>query len=467
MKSPLFERQATGGVVARDGFGYQDAYLLQNMPLFLSQSAFSHAVSEVLGDIEVRYHRPGGGTFCVLYEAKRHQLSKSELWGEVAHFQELYRHAPIEYVRFVLVCGDFIGELQPLRRQLERLRGPGASLNEDSSIRAAAEADIVATVVGLGQPAEVGQFVLKHVDFVKYDDSQMEGGFYESLGRNLPELCNLRLPQTRELLVQFKRLVDASVKGLVSRRALEDAVVNAAGESTTEWLSTPSDIALRSFPSSDFRSLTLDVGPFNGPDRGRLGIQQWARLLSDAQGLGNFLLSSRARRTVRLSAKQRISVACTLGYCYSATRGFVLKMEHNGLTFDTSMHECDGDNFFRVSNRNADSTSKNGIACISFPTPAEVDVLAAAEGLDLADAPKLFLSSEKAVTDIRVLNAAVREAKAALVAFRAAHQLERLHLIIKAPSHFAMAFGHRLNGLGSVQLYDWVDTGYAPTALLQ
>ena len=64
------------------------------------------------------------------------------------------------------------------------------------------------------------------------------------------------------------------------------------------------------------------------------------------------------------------------------------------------------------------------------------------------------------------MNRAVADAKAALVAFRARHRLEVVHLFIKAPSHFAMVLGHRLNGVGRVQLYDWVDGRYVPTALL-
>jgi hypothetical protein len=31
---------------------------------------------------------------------------------------------------------------------------------------------------------------------------------------------------------------------------------------------------------------------------------------------------------------------------------------------------------------------------------------------------------------------------------------------------FAMLLGYRLNGLGELQLYDWVETAYVPTALL-
>jgi hypothetical protein len=54
----------------------------------------------------------------------------------------------------------------------------------------------------------------------------------------------------------------------------------------------------------------------------------------------------------------------------------------------------------------------------------------------------------------------------ALNGFRARHQLSKVHVFIRAPSMFAMALGHRLNGIGTVQLYDWVDGRYQPTVLL-
>lgn len=466
MTSPLYERQATGGVVARDGFGYQDAYLLQHLPLLLSQSAFSHVVSEVLGDIEVRYHRPGGGRYCVLYEAKRNQLTKTDLWQEVAHFHELHTAAPTEYIRFVLVCGDFVNELLPLLRKLERLRGPAASLNEDSTVRASAEADIISTIASLGQTAEIGQFVLEHVEFIKYDDSQVEGGFSNLLSQCFPVLNNLRNSETQALLKECKQLVAASMKGHISRKTLEDTLATVAVSSVGEWLAVPTDVQLSAVSKADLRNLTLDVGSFNGPGRGQLGTSAWANLLSEAEELGAFLLASRARRSVCLSAKQRMSLACLLGYCFSATRNFVLKMEHNGTTFDTSLHDRDANVFFNQRVDFIESDGAEGVVCISFPTTGEADVLTACGRFGLSLAPKVFLTSTRPITDLAALNTAVSETKAALVDFKSRNRLRKLHLFIKAPSVFAMGLGHRLNGLGTVQLYDWIDIEYQPTALL-
>lgn len=467
MTAPLFQRQSTGGVVARDGFDYQDAFLLEHIPLYLSQGAFSHAVSELLGDVEVRYHRPGGGTFCVLHEAKRNQLTTTAFWAEVARFSELHDAAPDEYVRFVLVCGDFNRDFDPLFRKLERYRGPADSLNSDSNIRASAEADIKATIVGLGQTVDVARFVLERVSFVKYSDANVAGAFASMMATYLPTMANMRGVDVSTFRGRCKELVDGSTKGLVSRRALESALVESAPDLASAWLGTATKVQLLADPTARFEDLSLEVGRFNGPLRGTLGVGAWTEFHDQLAAMGQFILASRERRGVSLSAKQRMSLACTVGYCLSATRGFTLQMAHNGQMLDTASHERSSDTFFGMSEQAPDRAGDEGVAAISFPYPGHDDVLAAARGLGLTAAPMVFLASGSALTDVAVLNAAVNEAKAALVAFRSRHQLARVHLFIKAPSAFAMALGHRLNGVGVVQLYDWVDVSYQATAELR
>jgi hypothetical protein len=142
-------------------------------------------------------------------------------------------------------------------------------------------------------------------------------------------------------------------------------------------------------------------------------------------------------------------------------------MEHNGHVLDTASHERSSDKFFEMSEESTDRAGDEGVTSISFPSPSRDDVLAATRNFALADAPRVFLSSSAALTDVGVLNAAVNEAKATMAAFRARHRLARMHLFIKAPSVFAMALGHRLNGVGVVQLYDWVEVAYQPTAELR
>ena len=68
--------------------------------------------------------------------------------------------------------------------------------------------------------------------------------------------------------------------------------------------------------------------------------------------------------------------------------------------------------------------------------------------------------------DIAAMNLAVHEAKVKLAEFRGRHQLSCIHIYIKAPSVFAMALDHRLNGIGVNQLYDWDQAKYRPTVRL-
>lgn len=464
MNSTLFERQATGGVVARNGFEYQDAFLLEHIPRFLAQGAFSQAVSELLGDIEIRYFRPGGGTHCVLYEAKRHQLTKTELWAEVAHFRDLHEKSSTEYVQFVLLCGDFVGEYQALFRKLNRYRGPAVALNVDSSIRATAEADILDTIVKFGQTLEMARFVLDRVSFVQYRDDNVDAGFGTKLEEYLPTL-NMSRRETAAFRAKCKELVDTSVKGIITRRDLEAALVDYAPSVADEWHVTPSDLHLA--PAGfELGPLALDVSAFNDSGRGNLGQVAWVQLQQRLSEVGDFLHTSRRRRGVRLSAKHRMSLACLLGYCFSATRNFTLTLDHNDQMYDTSVHDKAPGSFFTVNEDAPSALGMEGVASISFPNGSNADVAANAYAFGLRGLPKLSLVSTSVVTDIASLNTAVSEAKIALAEFRGHYQLQRVHLFIKAPAMFAMGLGHRLNGVGCILLYDWDQGKYIPTVQL-
>ena len=58
-----------------------------------------------------------------------------------------------------------------------------------------------------------------------------------------------------------------------------------------------------------------------------------------AVSIGDFIHSSGDRRTLLIDGKQRMSTACMLGYVFSATRNFLLEIEHNGLAYRTDDHK--------------------------------------------------------------------------------------------------------------------------------
>lgn len=208
----------------------------------------------------------------------------------------------------------------------------------------------------------------------------------------------------------------------------------------------------------------LDIEAVNGPDRAAATSADWARVAADLAGVREFVQGATARRCVALDGKQRMSLATLLGQTFSATRGFVLEIEHNGKVFRTDDHARQDGAFFDGTLLEGQGVA-TGVACIAFPTPVSFE--GSLTALGIGDLPRLTLQSVRPIDGIDTLNSAVAEAKAALVKFRSERSLTKIHLFIKAPSHFAMTLGHRLNGVCDLQLYDWINGTYVSTLLLR
>jgi hypothetical protein len=464
MTAGLLEKESTGGATAREGFEYQDAFVLQYLPLWLSQSAFSHVVSEAIGDVEVCYFAPSGGTRRVMYEAKDYALSSTDFWQEIKRFRTVFQTSSEEYVRFGLVCRDYNNVTSPLLSKLERLRGVGTSYQSDSVFLAGARQEIVKWCEGKGCAYDLAEFVIEHVDFVRFSAENSDSAFSGEVEKHLPWI-DLAGSQIRNLRGLLKVSIARSSFGPLCRKDIEETICEVLGSDKVLWLSTPITVQTEKGEAS-VEKLGVSVGGFNGPERGTKTESDWSSLFSEALSIGAFLHKSTARRCVSLDSKQRMSMACLLGYAFSATRGFVLEIEHNGLRYRTDAHEKTGSTFFTLEKSAGESGSSEGIACISFPTPIGADVKASSL-VALANLARVTLDSTNAIDGIEALNQAVNEAKYALVQYRSDYELSTLHLFLKTPSVFSMVLGHRLNGVCDIQLYDWVDGNYVPTALLK
>ncbi|SDF77689.1 hypothetical protein SAMN05216466_10140 [Paraburkholderia phenazinium] len=462
MKASLLANESTGGAIAREGFGYQDAFVLQHLPRWLAQGAFSHVVSEAVGDIEVCYFGMNGITVRTFFEAKSYALSWSVFWDEIRQFKKVHDTSPTEFPRFVLVCRDFNSNTSPLVAMISRLRGVGSSYDANSPMLAQTREEIIQWIVDKKQPRELAQFVVDRVDFVTYADENAHAAFSGEIECCLPSI-NLRAKDAAAFREHCVRLVTRSGRGPVMRGEIEAALLGVLAGDTAIWEKTPTLLSLADVAS--VHELCLIVEPFNGPARATLKMTDWQHLSARAAAIGEFIKRSRPRSTIALSSKQRISLACLLGYTFGATKGFILDIEHNGAHFRTDEHVQETAPFFTDGLSRGDDGMKEGVVSIAFPTSADADVAVAIAG-NLARAPRLELTSSDVIDSALKLNRAVAEAKSALVEFRSCHRLDVIHLFIKAPSHFAMMLGHRLNAVGCIQLYDWVDNSYVATCLL-
>lgn len=461
MKASLLAPESTGGDTARDGFGYQDAYVLQNLPLFLSQPAFSHVVSEATGDVEVCYFGGGGLMVRTFIEAKGGAaLSWGDFWKEIEQFKRVFETSPSEFRRFVLVCRDFNSRTSPLVEMVGRLRGVGLSYDAISPMLTGAHEEVIAWGIEKGLSAEMMTFILGHVAFETYADESAQSAFQGELTKHLPSL-DLRSSDIAAFRLMCLEMVSRSSRQPVHRAEIEAALSKVLGSDASLWVETPTPLHLDS--NVPPFALGIDASAFNGPGRENLSAGNWRMAQVQLEDVGKFIRQSRQRSAVALSAKQRMSFACMLGFVFSATRGFILDIEHNGRRMRTDDHSRGVEQFFSV--QSVEGVGAEGVATIAFPTEVAADVVLATAGV-LASAPALNLISARAVDETAMMNKAVAEAKSALVTFRSRHRLDVIHLFIKAPSHFAMILGHRLNGVCRFQLYDWVNGRYVPTALL-
>lgn len=464
MSASLLDRNASGGAVARTGFEYQDAFVLQHLPQWLSQSAFSHVVSEAKGDIEVCYFCPSGGFRRRTYEAKDYALTENAFWGEVTDFKKMFDASPGEFVQFVLVCRDFKPVVEPLLNKLERLRGVGTSYPGDSPVVATTRAEIVTWVQKKGHSVELADFIIDRVGFVRHASESADASFGGMVEKFLPSI-DLNSKRVALLRDRYKALVARSSFGPVQRADLERALTEALDADASAWQKTPTEIRFDD-RLDGIEELGLAVSSFSGPDRVRKVTDDWTSLFSAVEKVANFILASRQRRVVGIDGKQRMSLACLMGFVFSATRGFVLEIRHNGQVYRTDDHSKSDAPFFSCTEEDGDPASNSGVACIGFPTPVGDDVNTSI-GIQPGVLPRLTLVSTTAIAAMPALNSAVAETKSQLVRFRSERKLDRLNLFLKAPSFFAMALGHRLNGIGEIHLYDWVEGRYIETAVLR
>jgi hypothetical protein len=463
MSASLLEKQSTGGAIARVGFEYQDAFVLRNLPLWLSQSAFSHIVSEAIGDVEVCYYSSEKSLQRVMYEAKNHPLSPTKFWEEIERFKQAFDIPSGEYTHFGLVCLSYSPKLDPFLAQIKRVRGVGSSYSADSVILQKSRQDIINWCTDKGFEASLAEFALDHVDFLSFNAEDSDSIFIGEIEENLSNI-ELSTRKVKQLKDQFKNLISLSSFGPIYRKDFESFICHALGEDKDQWLSSPIKINLVN-PSSQYQDLNLNISEFNGPDRAQRTTSDWNNLIKKAVSIGEFIHSSSDRRTLLIDGKQRMSTACMLGYVFSATRNFLIEIEHNCISYRTDYHEQKEGQFFNKIDSIELQGDTEAVVTIGFPTAIGKDIDSTIN--QVRSLARLNIESTHVIDSMETLNLAVREVKSALVSFKSENKLSKVHLFIKAPSVFAMVLGHRLNGVCDIQLYDWIDGQYMPTVELK
>ena len=121
-RATLSDKQARGGVIGGKGYGFQAAYIVSRIPLWLSDPDFAQFLQESAGDVDVRFNRTDGEERWYV-QVKDYAVTPATAREVFAQFHKADTGTPGTYTRFTLACPGLNEDLKRLRTAVEELRG--------------------------------------------------------------------------------------------------------------------------------------------------------------------------------------------------------------------------------------------------------------------------------------------------------------------------------------------------------
>jgi hypothetical protein len=169
-----------------------------------------------------------------------------------------------------------------------------------------------------------------------------------------------------------------------------------------------------------------------------------------------------------LSGSYRLTTAFLLGWAFRSAIGFEIDIPTKGGSWATDLHPPAGGSASAWSIQKPGALLGDrlvvGIGVLRDPAP---DIR---KFLSLSDDQVLLLATlPRALTDGTDAQASIQIVKGAIAQAAARLQPTAIDLYYVGPAAFAVALGHRWNGLPSTQLYEFLPSEgkYVPTAFLR
>lgn len=466
----LLDPQARGGDTAEGGFAFQENMLVARVPAWLCKEGFSEMVREALGDAEAIFFIPGLGEVRELVEYKDHRVAPAEFWAEIKRFQDIDGGAPSAYQRFVLACPGLSRDVQPVTEALRRVRDPDSFYAGAEEIRASSFDAFVEAIERTGHSREEADFLFSKVD-VQSDAPPAEDlvreVFNVSLRRHFPETNRLSGTDMDRAFETLRFLVKSRKNQPIMRAELEQAI----------WDGIPDGIRadrrpVRVVTATDnvdqcrMPELVFDWQEFfGGRQRSYPPPEAWKRMREELQATRDWIVAAGRPRRVSLGGSRRLSSSLCIGSVFSAVSGFTLDIDYRGDIWRTDEHG--GPTYpWEVERLGGGRRGEIAVA-IGILRDVREDVTRFLESQGRVATLQLILRGFEPLAGPAAANSAVAFAKDAISSEMSATGARVLHLFVCTPAPFALFLGHRLNALGEVQCYEWVDAGtYTPTCRL-
>ena len=455
----LLSREARGGDIAGAGFAFQDAHILQDIPMWLARDGFTAMIREGLGDAEARFFDPLRGEQLVLAEMKSARLTPAPFWREVERFLSLDRTADA-YERFELVAPGYSAQLATLADRLERIKKAGPFYDGVPEIQQETTADFVESCVTLGASEDQARLLLTKVA-VRVGAKDETTGFQRFQSALTEWFPVARQGTQDQLRAAHDHLLRLIIEG--RGRRLERSELEAALWNTLPSPLRPSLDRVRLHFEHDAATSLLSKRPdirfhwarfFGGSDRSFPSSQEWTRLVEELAATRMWIQEHGRPRLLRISGFLRLSAAYAVGAAFPEVAGFQLEADVRGSWWRTSSIPPAADQFAWQVNRLRRGASDEVAVSIGLPRR----ILPDAEGFltTLEDPmPHIALHFPGQLTSGAEVDRAAAAAKGLIAEFIQAAGASTVNLFLATPAVLALFLGHRVNAVGAVQCHEF------------
>ena len=449
--------------------------MLGRIPFWLSRDGFVDMMREGLGDAEARFFSPLSGIVRELAEYKNHDLGPTEFWAEVDRFRQLNRADQRAFFQFRLVCTGLSSSLEPLANALRRVRDTMPFYDGSAPIQDVTYAAFTEIVVKHDKDAAVANFLFEKVVIDSTPPKTVDQGFERFRGELETYFVEFQDLGSRTARAAYDALVALIANRLarpVTRAELEGAIWGGPPERPgpqplrVVTQVEPSGLSIWEYPAE----IRFDWSRFSGQnDRSYPPSDEWNDgIVAPLIRTKGWIISSDRHRRVGLRGQRRLSAALALGAVFNAVSGFAIDLHLGGDQIWSTDDHATSDTpelQWRVERYGPATATALAVVVGILRNPLE----SVRHYLDASrwQFPILSFHAERPLESAKHINLAVRRAKELITDAVAGAEAKTVHLFLAVPAPFALFLGHRLNTVGRVQCYEWVNGSvYTPTCLL-
>ncbi len=474
----LVTPSAMGGIVGGKGFDFQTRYTVCHLPVWLTQGGFQQIFSEGTGDIDVRYVADGKSTRQHI-QTKDHDVTPSEFKEVVDTFMTSDAGMPGVYERFTLACPSLSQQLRPVDTGLARLRNASPFYDDAPSALAPTKEDVDARMRSHALNDAQIQFIHDKV-FIEVGHGDLahdERALDIFIARLLkhPEFADKIRAMVQPAYAEMIRYVSASKGNVLDRSSIEGflraAVLSSLSSEArvTLWLQNWTKEAFD--PPADYE---LDwTAHFDRQSRRVPTADVWnSDLIPQINALKSKILAAGAVRSIRLRGKCALSTGVALGAAFPNVGGWTFEIPQPPAKEPWRSDATPTPNY-RLEEEiiEGQPTGADLVLGLNIRGDGREDVLRYVQSTGQIPQAYVFLSpsSQGALSiggaeDAIAMASAIRERLGVLLKAR---QVRTTRLFFYGPFALSVFVGQQLTSIGEVQLFEYQDPSYVPSALLR